>query len=79
MEPFINLFFSEIIKLIKSVKSSPFPILSTEIYFFENSLTKSGFWTEALNQLLFFAAIILVFKQLIKILNFPKILALFIK
>ena len=72
----MNLFRSEIIRLIKSTKSSPLPILSKEIYFFENSSTNSGFSREALYQLLFFAAIKLVFKQLIKILDFPKIFAL---
>ena len=72
----MKLFSSEIIKLINFTKSSPVPNLSTERYFFAKSLTKSGFCTEALYQLLFFAAITLVLIQFVRILYFPNIFAL---
>ena len=39
IEPFIKLFFVEIIRLIKSIRSSVLPIFSTAIYFFTNSFT----------------------------------------
>ena len=77
IDPFINLFFEEIKRLIKSIKSSGLPIFSTESLFFTIFLTLSGLETIALYQLLFFAAIMLVLIQLIKILFLSKIMELF--